>query len=115
MVLSFTQDENFKPINIELRNEESGKVICINQDGHVKEKKETLSTLDSSSSSNAVGQTLHVKEKFNISNQAYHEIWMVYSGLPRLRSLQNAGKSLNALSFIRPTPGELDWCSTITQ
>ena len=102
--LLFTQDENFKPTNVELTNEETGKVLCIDQDGQVKEKKDTLS-LDFSS--NTVDKILHVKERFNIPNKAYHEISMINSGLPRLRSLQNAAKSLDALSLIRPTPGKL--------
>ena len=98
--LLFTQDENFKPTNIELINEEIGKIMCINQDGQVKEK--NILSLDSSR--NAVDQTLHVKQKFNNSNKAYHEISMINSRLPRLRSLQNVAK---LLMLCQPTPGKL--------
>ena len=70
--------------------------MCIDQNGQVKEK----NTLSLDSSRNTVDQTLYVKEKFNISNKAYHKISMINSRLPRLCSLQNPAKSLHALSFI---------------
>ena len=86
--LLFTQDENYKPTNIELMNEETGKVMCIDQHGEIKEKQ----PVPSDCSNSVINQTLHVKERFNLSNKAYHEISMINSGLPRLHSLQNAAK-----------------------
>ena len=102
--LLFAQDENFRPTKVEVLNEETGKIMCIDQDGQVKEKENTL---PKDCSNKVIDQTLHVKEKFNISNKAYHEISMINSGLPRLRTLQNAAKCLDTLSCVYPTPGKL--------
>ena len=104
--LLFTQDENFKPTRVELMNKETGKVMCIDENGQIK-KKENAMLSDSDCNDKLIDQTLLVKERFNLSNKAYHEISMINSGLPRLRTLQNAAKNLDAMSTIHPTPGKL--------
>ena len=50
---------------------------------------------------------LYVKEKFNISNCAYHEMSMI-SDLPTAYSLSKAAKQLNGKYILRSTPGKVE-------
>ena len=62
-----------------------GKVICIEHDGQLKITRPDLE--EQCCSEVVVDQTLYVKEKYNISNQAYHEMAMVNKCLPRACTL----------------------------
>ena len=50
--------------------------------------------------------TLYVKDKFGISDQAYHELAMVNKDLPRMYALKMEAKELDSESQIWSTPGE---------
>ena len=74
--LSFT-GENFKLVQVELSNKSTGgKVICVEHDGQLKISRPDLE--EQCCSELVVDQMLYVKEKYNISNQAYHEMAIVY-------------------------------------
>lgn len=48
-----------------------------------------------------------VKEKYNLSNEAYHEMAMVNPAMPRLNTLLKTAKTLDTMSIIYPVPGKL--------
>jgi len=93
--LLFTNDE---PTKVGLTNEQTGNNISIDSGGHGVKKVEKNST----SSQTFVEQTLNVKEKYNVSNEAYQEMAMINSKMPCLTTLQNEEeeeKKKNSQSF----------------
>ena len=101
--LSFVSDEDFQHTRVELRNNETGEVVVVNSDGQAVVPKPNRSTPNH----DLVKQTLYVKERYNLSNAAYHELSMVNSTLPRSCALMKAAKELDIKSIIRPTPGKI--------
>ena len=59
-----------------------------------------------SSSRSFVDQTLYVKEKYNLSNEAYHEMAMINAGMPRLNALLKTARTLDATSIIYSVAGK---------
>lgn len=100
--LSFVADDNFEHTKVELRNSESGEVLTVHNDGRTLVQKQ-----HSPEPENLVSKTLYIKERYNLSNTAYHELAMVNSSLPRSYALTKAARELDALSIIRPTPGKV--------
>ena len=104
--LLFTNDEHLRPTKLELTNEQTGDIVSIDSSGQiVKIAEQTLPK--ASTSQSVVDQTLYVKERFNLSNEAYHEMAMVNTGIPRLNALLKAAKALDTRSIIYPVPGKL--------
>ena len=97
--LSFTENEDFKPLNVELINTNTQETIQVTCGTH----QET----ESSSETGITKKMLFVKERFNISNQAYHEMSMI-TDLPSSYSLSKAAKQLNTQCILRCTPGKVD-------
>lgn len=58
-------------------------------------------------SDEVIEQILHVKDRFNISNEAYHEMAMVNKQLPRACTVLKVAKKIDAQANIQSTPGEL--------
>ena len=50
---------------------------------------------------------MYVKERFNLSNQAYHELSMVNKSLPRSYAIQKKTSELNSNSTIYQIPGKV--------
>ena len=71
--ISFAKDDHLKATKIELTNEQTGDIVSVNTSGQIAMVKQILPD-DPSSSSNIIDQTLYVKEKFNVSNEAYHKM-----------------------------------------
>ena len=92
--------EPFHVTSIELTNKETGDITTV--DEHAKA---ITSKSNMSAESDIVGKTLYVKERFNISNEAYHELSMVNKDLPRSIKLQKKKDELNSHDNIFPTPG----------
>ena len=53
-----------------------------------------------------IRQNLYIKEKYNISNEAYHEISMTNLDVPNAYSLRKAAKQMDLNSTIQETPGK---------
>ena len=69
--LKFTEITHFQPSNIEMRNAETNEMLLILQDGSIT----STQPQPSSEYRDTINkQTLYVKEKFNISDKAYHEL-----------------------------------------
>ena len=104
--LCFTEDENFKPVRVEILNKSTGnKIVCIDHDGELKVTKDNKQCCNTNET--VVDQALYIKDKFNISNQAYHEMAMVNKELPRSCTLLKTAKNIDAECIIRSTPGQL--------
>ena len=51
---------------------------------------------------------LYLKDKFNLSDDAWHETAMKAKDLPRLYGLKKRMAELNKMWDLKPTPGEAD-------
>ena len=47
---------------------------------------------------------MFVKDKFSVSDEAYHEISQFTHDLPRMNELKSASKEINSRTIIPPTP-----------
>ena len=100
--LTFTENTYFTPSRIELKNKETNEELTISQDG-------SIATTPSSicDTQTLAKHTLYVKERFNISNTAYHELSMIHLSLPSWSALNKISKQMDTKSTIRPTPGPI--------
>ena len=102
--LKFTENIHFRPSNIEMQNIETNEMLSIHQDGSTTSiKPQALSE----NKDTTIKQTLYVKERFNISDKAYHELSMVHPLLPRWSTLNKTSKEMDCNSAIYPTPGPI--------
>lgn len=102
--LKFTEKTHFHPTNIEMKNIETNEMLSIHQDGTTTPIKPQASSENKDS---IIKQTLYVKERFNISDKAYHELSMVHPSLPRWSTLNKTSKEMNCNNAICPTPGPI--------
>ncbi len=102
--LKFTENTHFQPSNVEMRNIETNEMLSIHQDGSI-----TLIKPQRTSENNntITKQTLYVKERFNISDKAYHELSIVHPSLPRWLTLNKTSKEMDCNSTICPTSGPI--------
>ena len=105
--VSFAKDEHFKATKVELTNQQTGDIVAIDASGKTVTVKQATSEGSQSSSSNVVDQTLYVKERFNVSHEAYHEMARVIPEMPRLSKLLKKAATLNTKATIKPVPGTL--------
>ena len=89
---------------------EKYKVEMENVDTNTKEildvENGTLTKVDESSCTNALFSTLLVKDKFGISNAAYHELSMVNPQLPKSCQVEKLIRDLNSKLVITNTPND---------
>ena len=90
------------PTCVELINKDTGEVLSVEQDGRTRVGRGAESE---TSIENLVDKTLYIKERFNVSNQTYHELAMVNKGLPRTSALTKRARELDADYTVCPTPG----------
>ena len=106
--LLFTDDEHLNPTKIEFKNEQTRNIFTVNSSGQiVKQIEHNSQKASTSTSQSVVDQTLYVKERFNVSNEAYHEMAMVNFEMPRLNSLLKKVRTLDKGSIIYSIPGKL--------
>ena len=98
--LKFLEDDCFAVENVLLTNKETREVISIKDGKTIAETNEKIPENETTK------RTLFIKDKYNLSNQAYHELAMVNPTLPRLYTVSKTAKELNSVSIIRPTPGK---------
>ena len=74
--LSFCEEKGFKPCSVELQNVDTGdtKVLDISTGSFSNQVSDPVSKMYSS---------LYVKDKYSISDQAFHELSAVVSDMPR--------------------------------
>jgi len=102
--VSFSEDDYLKPSKVELTNEQTGDTFSIDSSGQISKIQQISSE---PIASNVMDQTLFVKEKFNVSHEAYHEMARVNPTMPWLNKLFKKTKALNATFNIKSVPGTL--------
>ena len=99
--LKFTKKTYFRPKDIYMQNIETNEMLSIHQDGSTTSIKPQFSE----NKETVIKQTLYVKERFNIYDEAYHELCMVHPSLPCWSTLNKTSKDMNSNSTIFATPG----------
>ncbi len=102
--LSNCSNEHFEPISVELANTSGKKEILDIKKGTFCNAIESTTT-ESSDDHDSVKFALFVKDKFCLSDEAYHEVALLSGSLPKLHTVKRLTKSLNAQSNISPTVG----------
>ena len=100
--LQFCKEERFKACNVEIENIDTNKREIINLDRQLYQPTPTFTGSDED---RLCAVTL-VKDKFTISDTAYHELSMV-SDLPNFAKLRKQKKMLNKEFDIKPAPNSI--------
>lgn len=97
--LSFCEKEGFKPCSVEVENVDTGQheVIDIASRAYSQKDIPTSSTKDNTRS------VLYIKDRFSVSNEAFHELSMV-SNLPNSSKIKTLTRTLNSEFEIRSAP-----------
>ena len=85
-------------------NKETNELIMVNDNGSLGKSKEELTPENKDA---IVKQTLYVKERFNVSDKAYHELSMIHPSLPCWSTINKVAKNINSCCDIYPTPGPI--------
>ena len=97
-------DDNFIHRHVEMANTETGEIVTVeNQDGKpvIKCKEANKESEDS-----LLRKNLYIKDKYNISNEAYHKLAMTNPEIPSSYRLLKTVKEINSESIIRSTTGK---------
>ena len=91
--LTCCENEAFQPCSLELKDKDTGDQVILDVNkGTFAYKDELVKTTNTS---DQICSTLYVKDKFSISNEAYHELSMM-SDLPSLSQIKKLTVSLNS-------------------
>ena len=103
--LLWLEEEGYRPLSVEMKNTSTGKIENIEL-GH-----DELDELFGSEKEQITGEDvdvlnmmLLVKDQYNVSTSAYHEMSQVCKSLPRSYKLKQRIKESNSLWGIQPTP-----------
>ena len=99
---SVCENERFKPFSVEIENMDTGSREILDLGSGSFSKKVTTT----SNGRDRLHSTLHIKDRFSISNEAYHELSMV-SDLPRSNQIQTLVQEMNSEFVICSTPNEV--------
>lgn len=97
--LSFCQDEGFKACEVRLKNVDTGNCEMLDIDNLTFSK----DAQENTDPVNHVSSALYIKDKFSISNQAFHELSII-SNLPTSTEIKKQTKVLNSQFEIRNAP-----------
>ena len=110
--LSFLGLYNFIATKIEVLNTDTNQYETFNLVG---EGELTLTDSDPKELTNDdlddldnINMWLYLKDKFNISNEAWHEIAMKANGVPNTYSIKKRINELNSKWNLKPTPGDTE-------
>ncbi len=99
--LSFCEGKCYQPISVELENVETrSREILTIQDGTFSEVRKDGTATDD----DKVRFALYVKDKFSLSDEAYHEISLLTKDIPRLYKIKDLTKDFNSKFDIMPAP-----------
>ena len=98
------KDEDFTYEYVQLRHTDTGETVAFENKGGIP----MISVKEASQEDKncLIRQNLYIKEKYNISNVAYHEISMTNPDVPNAYSLRKAAKQMDLNSTIQDTPGK---------
>lgn len=98
--LTFCEEEGFKPCSVEIENVDTGKHEVIDMASGVCSP---VAAPVCSAESDSVHSVLYIKDKFSVSNEAFHELSMV-SNLPNSSKINSLTRKLNDDFSISCTP-----------
>ena len=99
--LSFMEKDGIKASAVEFVHTETNQTEILD----VQTGKYRTEGTEASKSTSETEFILYVKEKFGLSDSAYHELSMICSELPRACQLKALAKKMNSSSEIKPCPG----------
>ena len=107
--LSFLGLYNFVATKIEVLNTETNQYETFNLvgEGELPFTESDPKALDNDDIDN-INMWLYLKDKFNISNEAWHEIAIKANGLPNTYSIKKRINELNSKWNLKPTPGDAE-------
>ena len=100
--LEWLQSEGYKPVKLEVQKIEDGKTEIISFDAL--ESEYIFGHNPPQDELDTVNMMLFIKDRFDVSGQAYHEMAKVFKQLPRHYQLKKRIVALNTLRNIKPTP-----------
>ena len=103
--LKFTDNTFFQPVRIDLVNKETNELLSVDKDGSITQPQKQLSLPENKD--NLIKQILYVKERFNVSDTAYHELSMVNPSLPCWSALHKVSKQIDSKCDIYAIPGPI--------
>ena len=108
--LSVCKSEGYDPRYIEIQSKETGNCEVIDLSGEsASDRTNKILSIFGKSNRNGnddVHSSLYVKDKFGVSNEAYHELRMS-SDLPSISKVKRLSKSLNSQFGISATPNNI--------
>jgi len=105
--LTFTENTSYSPSRIELVNNETNELLIVKPDGSTINQKPCQNN-----SETLAKQTLYVKERYNVSNTAYHELSMIHPSIPCLSKLNKLAKKWIIQAHYVPLQGLLKECNS---
>ena len=97
--------EHFKPLSVEFENKDTGDRESLDIT-HGCFSQSSPST-ENGDDDDKVKFALFVKDRFCLSDEAYHEVSQLTRDLPRMYELKSAAKELNSKTVITPSPGNV--------
>ena len=97
--LSFLESDGVQPLSVTLTTGSSTEVLDLQSGTYTKPKGIYTDALTDSPQ-----LALYVKDRFGLSDTAYHELAMICEQLPRLSKLKKLAKNLNSQWEIKPCP-----------
>lgn len=99
-------DDHFEATSVSFKNRETRELMTVTYGYPSETYKEgsTSNHQDSESAQSTTDMLLYVKEKYGISDKAYHELSMIVSSMPRSCELKKRQLDLNDQFIISPTP-----------
>lgn len=97
--LSFLQNEGIEPLSVTLNTGSSTDVLDLQSGTYTKPENICMGALSGSPEI-----ALYVKDRFGLSDRAYHELAMICEQLPCLSKLKKLAKNLNSQWEIKPCP-----------
>ena len=98
--LSFCKEEGFKPLLVEIENIDTGNREIVDASSGTFHRKES-----SPGSKDKLHSALYIKDKFRVSNEAFHELSML-SDLPNSSQVKRLKSAMNSAFDIRSTPNQ---------
>ena len=89
--LSFCKEDGFKPCSIEVENTETGKHEVIDYSIDICYSKENILP----SNMDKVHSALYVKDKYALSDNAFHELTMISSDLPKSNQVKKLAHEMS--------------------
>ena len=103
--LSCCENEGFQPCLLELKDKNTGNQVTLDVNKGTLTCKDIKDTKYSTANSRT-HSTLYVKDKFSVSNEAYHEL-SILSDLPSSNQIKKLTASLNSLCGVQNCPNEI--------